>query len=389
MSSWYLHHSLSSEMVSNILLFVCCTVGFIVEFGAITGVDGSPQNIFHNGLDVAGGKIKDESLSGKQFVKLGDTAILHDREDEDGEQGICWVQRVCHLEDTLDFYEKNFNFMVCRHQEIPGDCQLLNSLHEGVPYSITTIKEESNSHLQQFSIDLLCYHGVHRYQRGNEIRGAVFPASSYKGDIDILEMDSSGQRFLETPDGQWIILVSDEGVDATEAFLDNAESSIMTNGKGFIRMISLYVSDLISTILLYENVLGATIVRDPDLNSAICTWDKQDPSSRTDRPLCNRVGIELVQTSSDEIVDMRASQGSVTIATDQLNLRTIRERIAKFKSKASDLSVTQSDELCHQGADGVTIKDDDGHIYRFIARDSLQDQEQITSRKVLIDLILF
>lgn len=196
MSSWYLHHSLSSEMVSNTLLFVCCIVGLIVEFGAITGVDGSPQNIFHNGLDVAGGKIKDGSLSGNQFA-----AILHEREDEDGVQGICWVQRVCHLEDTLDFYEKNFNFMVCRHQEIPGDCQIVNSLQEGGPYSITTIKEESNSHLQQFSIDLLCYHGVHRYQRGNEIRGAVFPASSYKGDIDILEMDSSGQRSLETPDG--------------------------------------------------------------------------------------------------------------------------------------------------------------------------------------------
>lgn len=377
-------------MVSNILLFVCCIVGLIVECGAITGVDGSPQNIFHNGLDVAGGKIKDESLSGDQFVNLGDSAILHDREDEDGVQGICWVQRVCHLEDTLNFYEKNFNFMVCRHQEIPADCPLVNSLHEGGPYSITTIKEESNSHLQQFSIDLLCYHGVHRYQRGNEIRGAVFPASSYKGDIDILEMDSSGQRFLETPDGQWIILISDEEIDATEeSFLDHAESSIMTKGKGLMKTISLYVSDLISSILLYKSVLGATVVRDPELNSAICTWDKQDPSSRTDRPLCERVGIELVQISSDEIVDIRDSQGSVTIATDRFNLRTIRERIAKFKTKASDLSVAQSDELCYHGADGVVVKDDDGHIYRFIARDSLQDPEQITSRKVLIDLIMF
>lgn len=161
----------------------------------------------------------------------------------------------------------------------------------------------------------------------------------------------------------------------------------MTKDKRFMKMISLYVSDLISSVLLYENVLGATVVRDSEVNSAICTWDKLDSSSRTDRLLCDRVGVELVQISSDEIVDMRASQGSVTIATDRFNLRTIREHIAKFKSKASDLA--QSDELCYQGADGVVVKDDDGHIYRFIDRDSLQDLEQITSRKVLIDLIVF
>ena len=372
-------------MVSNILLLIFCSFGLIVEFGIVSEVDGRPQNIYCNGLDVAGGAIKFESAPGNQFGIFGDEARLH--EGEDGVQDFCWVQRVCHLEDTLNFYEKNFGFKVSRHQEISGDCQIVNSLHEGGPYSITTIKEESNSHLQQFSIGLLCYYGVHRYQRGNEIRGAVIPASSYKGDIDTLEMDSSGQRFLETPDGQWIILVSNEEIDATEeASIDHAESSTMTKGKGLIKTISLYVSDIISSALLYENVLGATVVRDPELNSAVCTWDKQDQNSRTDRPLSDRVGIELVQISRDEIVDIRASVGSVTIATDQLNLRTLRERIAKFKTKASDLSVAQNDELCFQGADGVVVKDDDGHIYRFIARDSLslQDQEQITSKKVVI-----
>ena len=196
-------------------------------------------------------------------------------------------------------------------------------------------------------------------------------------------MDSSGRRFLETPDGQSIILVSDDSVGAYgDALIDDAKPSMKSKGMGFVNLISLYVSNLSSSALLYENVLGATVVRDPDLHSAICTWDAVDESKGTNQYLRNQVGIELVQISSDEIVDLRASQGSVTIMTNPSKLITIRERLKKLKTSAVNLSIAKSDELNLHGSNGVVVADDDGHIYRFITEEKLLDSGSKSLSKV-------
>jgi catechol 2,3-dioxygenase-like lactoylglutathione lyase family enzyme len=284
-------------------------------------------------------------------------------------RALSFVQRVCHLEDSIEFYRENFGFQVVSHEEKTGESK-------NAAYSRTTIKIEEFRHQQEFSIELLHAYGINRYQRGNDLRGLVFKSSAYKGDLDVLEKDPYDQRFLETPDGHWIILVDDNKFDSQTIALDDLNVAAASDGRA-VKSISLCVSNLTSSVHFYANVLGADVVLDSEECSALCFWgrkvnDGSDCSSRH-----KEVAVELVQLPPPVTVDFRASQGLLIIETDEIQLSRLRP-FAENSDGVKHLGAPHRDPPLHHDDEeslSLYISDVDGHRYSFVPRGAFRRRE--------------
>jgi len=104
--------------------------------------------------------IPDTSLKRHQWTTNGYRKPLH------------WVQKVAHLEDTLDFYQKNFNFMVYRHEEFSSGCEATCNGPYGGAWSKTMIGP-GPSESESFCFELVYNYGVHRYERGMDLRSVA------------------------------------------------------------------------------------------------------------------------------------------------------------------------------------------------------------------------
>jgi catechol 2,3-dioxygenase-like lactoylglutathione lyase family enzyme len=284
-------------------------------------------------------------------------------------RALSFVQRVCHLEDSIEFYRENFGFQVVSHEEKAGESK-------NAAYSRTTIKIKEFHPHQEFSIELLHAYGINRYQRGNDLRGLVFKSSAYKGDLDILEKDPYDQRFLETPDGHWIILVDDNKLDSQTIALDDLNVTAASDG-GAVKSISLYVSNLTSSVHFYAYVLGADVVLDSEECSALCIWrrkvnDGTDCSSRH-----KEIAVELVQLPPPVTVDFRASQGLLIIETDEIELNRLRP-FAENSHGVKHLGESHRDPPLHHDDEeslSLSISDVDGHRYSFVPRGAFRRRE--------------
>ena len=270
---------------------------------------------------------------------------------------ICWVQKVGHLEDTLEFYERNFGLRVIHHAEH------LNTLSDsGIEdlydsaYSRTTLAPEGLDISDSFFIELLFNYGINRYRRGNDLRGLIFKSSSYKGDLNLLERDSLDQRFLQTPDGHLIIIEDDE-VTIEAPLSRYVTSTIMKCGNNALKKISLHVSNLQASVEFYRDILRGNV----DLNlverSALCVWnefiEKRNNVERTafssdgfteagsgaistssTADTNHWIKIELVELPATQSIDIRASQGLFVI---EVKDKIVFQKMSDYAKKAENL----------------------------------------------------
>jgi catechol 2,3-dioxygenase-like lactoylglutathione lyase family enzyme len=292
-------------------------------------------------------------------------------------RALSFVQRVCHLEDSIEFYRENFGFQVVSHEEKAGES-------ENAAYSRSTIKITEFHPLQEFSIELLYAYGINRYQRGNDLRGLVFKNSAYKGNLEVLEMDPYGQRFLETPDGHWIILVDDSKLDSQTNALDD-QNVAAASDRGAVKFISLCVSNLTSSVQFYANVLGADVVLDSEECSALCIWRRKVNDSRDGSSNHKEVAVELVQLPPPITVDFRASQGLLIIETDEIELNRLRS-FAENSDAVRHLGAPHGSATLHhvdEGSLSLSISDEDGHRYSFVPTGAFRRRETSLRHQVI------
>ena len=342
-------------------ILLCCSLLFIKEIvissgshahtpplkSVITGIIEPPSRIL-NDTDGVTGVIEEEM------------------------RALCFVQRVNHLEDSLEFYRENFGFQVVCHEEKAGESK-------NTAYSRSMIKNVESQPCQEFSIELLHTYGINRYQRGNDLRGLVLKSSAYKGDLDVLEMDPYGQRFLETPDGHWIILVDDSELDSNDLKVAPALDA------GAVKSISLCVSNLTSSARFYANILGADVVLDSEECSALCTWRSKVNNSSSVASRHKEVAVELVQLPPPGTVDFRASQGLLLIETDEIEL----ERLRPFADNVDGVKHVSTSRgaapLLHEDEEflSLSISDEDGHQYSFVPIGAFRRRETSLQNQVI------
>lgn len=354
-----------------------------------------------------------------RYAELISDGVYLDDIKESHLRAVCWVQKVCHLEDTLEFYRENFGLKVSHHEEYSASSSSEDPHDfDGGTYSKTTLVSEEVDTSDSFSIELLYYYGVNRYRRGNDLRGMVFRSSKFTGNLKLLDEDSFGQRFLETPDGHLIIIVDDARNEVT--VYPDVESTTAKTQRNALQLISLHVADLPASVMFYKEVFCANVDIDSEECSAICTWNKlvKNSKNRIDNErfclmnssctdpehFCESrlqdsstgIGIELVQLPPDESMDIQASQGLFVIEAQH---EIILEKIKNLSKKAKlsgfhygerkfplklssrpgspkgvkigemDDKHTREDEdniLINTGKEEIIITDPDGHKFLFI-----------------------
>ena len=264
---------------------------------------------------------------------------------------IRWVQKVCHLEDTLQFYLDNFKLEIVDHKEYPGTVpsEAESSL---AAYSRTILAPRGEDRSNSFRLELLYSYGTNRYRRGNDLRALVFSNSAFCGDPYDLKEYSPDEKFLVTPDNH-LILIKDNNEDT----LLKANNDVLKKKKNVIKFISLHVSNLAKSVRFYKNVLKANIafgaLGTKEEYSAFCIWgpecnledkakanndiqSKSNESNITDKDVeevknlgleteikaemkketesepeteTETVGIELVELPDGERMDLRESNG--------------------------------------------------------------------------------
>ena len=290
--------------------------------------------------------IPDTSLKRPQWTTVGYRKPLH------------WVQKVAHLEDALDFYQRNFNFMVYRHEEFSSGCEATCNGPYGGAWSKTMIGP-GPSESESFCLELVCNYGVHRYERGMDLRSIAIIKSGEKnklytesilspyhlppylthlftrnlafvGDNDLVGIDDNGLSFVRTPDGHFIQLV-DESTDVNQRVTQGTKSQ-----NDAIRHISIHVTNLTASIASYQHVLGANVVVNETSNTAMCTWDKlpSEIASSTHKEIVrSSVGVELHPLPSDTEMILGAAQGRFAIETDDIAVAEIAQRAQQAESK--------------------------------------------------------
>ena len=270
---------------------------------------------------------------------------------------ICWVQKVGHLEDTLEFYERNFGLRVIHHEEHPNALSDsgIEDLYDSA-YSRTTLASEGLDISDSFFIELLFNYGINRYRRGNDLRGLIFKSSSYKGDLNLLERDYLDQRFLQTPDGHLIIIEDDE-VTFEAPLSPYVTSTIMKCENNALKRISLHVSNLQASVEFYRDILRGNV----DLNlverSALCVWNEFiEKRNNVERTAFSSDGlteagsgaistsstadtnhwmkIELVELPATQSIDIRASQGLFVI---EVKDKIVFQKMSDYAKKAENL----------------------------------------------------
>ena len=291
-----------------------------------------------------------------------------------------WVQKVSHLEDTLQFYQLNFNFKVYRHEEFSSGCEATCNGPYGGAWSKTMIGPEGGEG-NNFCLELVFNYGVNRYERGNDLRSIGLSRSAFIGNPSLIGIDSEGRQFVETPDGHWLNLILE--VEDSGSPLSIFNPSKIQNDA--IKRISLHVSNLTSSTKFYENILGSRVELSSDGNSASCYWDSagtcfssesgeegsfgSDPlSMSTARVTVCSTCVELIQLSKDVNINFEASQGRMAIETEDGAIEKIAQRVlsSEVNGGGSGIIVHGPIALEPHGERVLILRDDDGHEFCFV-----------------------
>jgi catechol 2,3-dioxygenase-like lactoylglutathione lyase family enzyme len=153
-----------------------------------------------------------------------------------------------------------------------------------------------DSESRAFAFELVYNYGIGKYDRGNDIRYIGMSSLSYVGPKDAVSVDAQGNRFLQTPDGHYILLIDKE----------NSFSS----SEGPVLYISLHVSHLESAKSFYRDVLGAKVVSETSTSVSLLWPLHEGDNSRSS------VGVELVQLPQGLTLDHAEAQGRFAIETE-------------------------------------------------------------------------
>lgn len=219
--------------------------------------------------------------------------------------------RVTSLEETLNFFAKNFGLQIISHEEVIDDADSA--------WSKTLIASPNVS----LAIELLYTYGKYFYRRGNDIRYLAIDESSFKGDSASVLVDIQGRKFIETPDELWVCLNSGKDQDSVSEVLTLPSPTCY---------VSFHVQDIqMSKKKILQNLNRSwSIVSESDDSQSASSIMLAHSSS------FGRVGLELVQlpvefgqlSRSENLVGLAytcddiAGGGSV-IATDGYKCVTI------------------------------------------------------------------
>jgi catechol 2,3-dioxygenase-like lactoylglutathione lyase family enzyme len=286
-----------------------------------------------------------------------------------------WVQKVSHLEDTLQFYQSNFNFKVYRHEEFSSGCEATCNGPYGGAWSKTMVGPEPGEGLS-FCLELVFNYGVNRYERGNDLRSMAIKSSAFVGNKDLIGVDSAGRKFIETPDGHWIKLV-DSGA-ANEGASDQRDC---------VESVALHVTDLASSVKFYSQVLGASVVVNPDGISASCVWKSASSgkSNGVNRSAA-QTGIVLFQLEEGKKLEFEASQGRFAIETEDGAQEKIAVRARAAEEEGSGRVVHGPVKLEPHGEEVLIVRDEDGHEYCFVDARGFQRCVDVSKKQVRVVL---
>lgn len=266
-----------------------------------------------------------------------------------------WVQKVSHLEDTLKFYQSNFNFKVYRHEEFSSGCEATCNGPYGGAWSKTMVGPEPGEGLS-FCLELVFNYGVNRYERGNDLRSIAVKSSAFIGDQGLIGLDPAGRKFIETPDGHWLNLVDSE-----------ADNEMASDQRDCVESVALHVTNLTSSVQFYSQVLGGSVVLNSDGISASCTW--KSPTSSKSNGIdwsTAQTGITLYQLEDGKELTFEASQGRFAIETEDGAQEEMAVRARAAEREGSGRVVHGPVKLEPHGEDVLIVRDEDGHEYCFV-----------------------
>jgi lactoylglutathione lyase len=280
-----------------------------------------------------------------------------------------WVYKIGDLNQTLSFYSKSFGLKLFRHEEFATGCEATCNGPYGGAWSKTMVgAADSPGEHDTFALELTCNYGIGGYERGNDLRYIAVRKSAFRGDPSIVLTDAKGKKFVESPDGNFFMLVEDGG---------GAVGSSQTSPSPFL-FVSLHTSDLAAARAFYVEGLGGKVLTDDDrrrIPGALVTDDSifvQWPNPlRTDGS--SDVGIELVQLPPDEKHVYRGTaHGRLAIETEDSMPAAMGATVQKLASSSKQAGVTGGSvlhgpiKLQPHGEEVVIIQDFDGHEYCFV-----------------------
>ena len=283
-----------------------------------------------------------------------------------------WVQKVSHLEDALQFYQSNFNFIVYRHEEFSSGCEATCNGPYGGAWSKTMVGPAAGEG-HSFCLELVFNYGVNRYERGNELRSIGVSRSAFAGDRSLIGTDPSGREFLETPDGHWINLVDDGGKEPLRSIGGQDDS---------IQRISLHVSNLKSSMMFYENILGAKVQMNEDSTSASCSWDDCNTNKVGEQAILSHTCVELTQLPAGLSLEFEASQGRMAIEIEDGAVEQIAQRARVSEAAGSGRIVHGPIKLEPHGEEVLILRDEDGHEYCFVDARGFKTCVDVAMRQV-------
>ena len=277
-----------------------------------------------------------------------------------------WVQKVAHLEDALAFYQANFNFIVYRHEEFDSGCEATCNGPYGGAWSKTMVGPLPGE-AERFCLELVSNYGVHRYERGSDLRSIAVRRSAFVGDADLITAHGDGERYVRTPDGHFLHLVEDEDENK------DAQSLRVKPHADVFRHISLHVSNVTRAAAFYEHVLGARVTWRGAADAVLCTWDTLSSDGAPAAVAANeadtvasvpisisRVGVELRPLPDGVNMVLGEAHGRFAIETEDGAIAGIAARAQRAAAAGTGRVLHGPVALQPHGEEVVIIADDDG-----------------------------
>jgi catechol 2,3-dioxygenase-like lactoylglutathione lyase family enzyme len=324
-------------MVHTAVYYLVACV-FLASFEATTGFKAA----FRYRSPSSATRLRAEASSPAQWSLPGYRKPLH------------WVQKVAHLEDALAFYEANFNFVVYRHEEFDSGCEATCNGPYGGAWSKTMMGPPPGE-AERFCLELVCNYGVHRYERGSDLRSIAVRRSAFVGDADqvtVATVNGDGGEYVRTPDGHYIHLVEDGD--------EHGDETVQAD---VFRHISLHVTNLTRAATFYEQVLGARVTRCGAEEAVLCTWDTfaADAGAPASVPVAvSRVGVELRPLPGGVEMVLGEAHGRFAIETEDGAIAGIAARAQRAAAAGSGRVLHGPVALQPHGEEVVIIADDDG-----------------------------
>jgi len=305
-----------------------------------------------------------------------------------------WVIKSCSLEETLDFYSKNFNFAVYRHEEFATGCEATCNGPYGGAWSKTMIGPANSNEGNAFCIEVTYNYGITSYEKGNDLRYIAMLKSSFKGNNDFIICDDNGRFFLESPDGHYIRLLDDQNeIVKMGTFSVPSSSPTGQSSQDFINpfvYISLSTSNLSAAKQWYTEALGMSIVEDVVTKNGdsifVSFVGKKIQSCEEDnfRELSN-VLIELVPLGSSGDTLLRGAwHGRMAIETEDGAPTEMSEKarqLEEIEGSGRKSKILHGPlKLQPHGEEVVILTDDDGHEYCFVDARGFQNCIDVTNQ---------